>query len=67
MNKIFTARNIDRIGGIRIRWTNNLADHLRLSDDDGAVFIFHHASFLKFQQRYILKGPVTIEIKDLLD
>jgi hypothetical protein len=55
LEKVFTARNIERIAGIRLRWTNNLADHLRLfdsEDDDGLVVdIFHHASFLIMQQR----------------
>jgi hypothetical protein len=30
-----------------------LTDHLRLVDDDRAVFIFHCASFLKFQNGYV--------------
>jgi hypothetical protein len=53
LGKVFTARNIERMAGIRIRWTNNLADHLRLSDsenDELVVNIFHHASFLIMQQ-----------------
>ncbi|KAH6603107.1 hypothetical protein Trco_008531 [Trichoderma cornu-damae] len=41
LGKVFTARNLGRIGGIEIRWTTNLADHLRLVDDDQAVFVFH--------------------------
>ncbi|KAK0616494.1 hypothetical protein B0T14DRAFT_538411 [Immersiella caudata] len=45
----FTACNFERICGIRVRWTTNLADHLRLVDDDRAVFIFHCARFLNFQ------------------
>lgn len=49
LGRLFTARNLDRISGIRIRWTTNLADHLRLVDDDRAVFVFHCASFLNFQ------------------
>ena len=47
--KIFTARNLERIAGMEIEWTNNLADHLRLTDGDKKVAIFHHASFLGFQ------------------
>ncbi|KAF5848161.1 hypothetical protein GGP41_005571 [Bipolaris sorokiniana] len=48
--KAFTARNIERIAGITIHWTDNLADHLRMLDaDDKTVAIFHHASFLKHQ------------------
>jgi hypothetical protein len=54
LEKGFTARNIERIAGIRLIWTDNLADHLRLFDsekDELVVNIFHHASFLIMQQR----------------
>ena len=49
LDKTFTARNIERIAGMRIVWTNNLLDHLRMRDDD-TVALFHHASFLNFQK-----------------
>lgn len=49
-DKSFTARNIERIAGITIQWTDNLADHLRMLDaEDKAVAIFHYATFLKHQ------------------
>ncbi|EKJ68501.1 hypothetical protein FPSE_11509 [Fusarium pseudograminearum CS3096] len=51
MEKIFTARNLCRIAGLDIVWTDNLVDHLRLTDDDRRVHIFHHASFLHVQQQ----------------
>ncbi|KAH6980077.1 hypothetical protein EDB82DRAFT_278293 [Fusarium venenatum] len=51
MEKIFTARNLCRIAGLDIVWTDNLVDHLRLTDDDQRVHIFHHASFLYVQQQ----------------
>jgi len=50
LEKIFNARNLERIAGIEVRWTSNLADHLRMRDDDTAVEIFHHASFLRFHR-----------------
>ncbi|KAK8044207.1 hypothetical protein PG993_004231 [Apiospora rasikravindrae] len=50
LDGVFTAPNLTRIGGIRILWTSNLANHLRLTEDDTAVFIYHHASFLKMYQ-----------------
>ena len=52
----FTARNLGRIAGIQVEWTDNLADHLRMTDEnDRKVAIFHHASFLKQRQdRYVL-------------
>lgn len=49
LEKIFSAVNFGRIAGIEIEWTNNLADHLRLIDEDKKVVIFHHASFLDSQ------------------
>lgn len=49
LEKSFNALNVQRIGGIKIWWTDNLADHLRMMDDDKAVFIFHHGSFLEHQ------------------
>ena len=51
LENIFTARNLGRIAGIQIEWTDNLADHLRMGDEDKKVFIFGHASFLKWQQK----------------
>lgn len=43
----FTARNIDRVSGIGIIWTDNLADHLRLVERDKKVCMFQHVPFLK--------------------
>jgi hypothetical protein len=47
----FTALNLSKFAGNRIRWTNNLANHLRLMDNDAALCIFHHVCFLKHQDR----------------
>lgn len=49
LGKSFNALNLQRIAGIQIRWTDNLADHLRMMDDNKAVAVFHHASFLEYQ------------------
>lgn len=46
LEKMFNATGLERIGGLRIIWTSNLLDHLRMQDDDTRVSIFHHASFL---------------------
>lgn len=46
----FNARNLGRITRIKIDWTKNLTDHLRLVDDDKTVAIFHHRSFLEAQK-----------------
>lgn len=54
LERIFTAANLCRIAGLEIVWTDNLVDHLRLSNDDSRVHIFHHVSFLNVQkQRYV--------------
>lgn len=53
LEKTFNARNLGRTAGFHLVWTDNLADHLRIIDEgDKTVAIFHHASFLKYQQRY---------------
>ncbi|TDZ16525.1 hypothetical protein Cob_v010488 [Colletotrichum orbiculare MAFF 240422] len=52
LGKLFTTRNLDLVGGLNIKWTHNLVDHLRLADDDKTVFIFHSVSFLKFHQTF---------------
>lgn len=51
LEKNFTAPNLSRIAGLEIVWTDNLIDHLRMSDDDTKVHIFHHASFLECQRQ----------------
>lgn len=52
LEKVFNAHNLERIGGLRIIWTSNLADHLRMHDDDTRVSIFHHATFLHYQKSW---------------
>jgi hypothetical protein len=47
--KTFDAWSIHNVGGIKIELTDNLADHLRLVEDDTKVYIFHHASILEYQ------------------
>ncbi|KAH9225843.1 hypothetical protein K456DRAFT_1755148 [Colletotrichum gloeosporioides 23] len=52
LGRLFTARNISVIGGIRVRWTTNLVDHLLLADDDRNVFVFHSLGFLRFHEGF---------------
>lgn len=52
LEKIFNARNLERVAGIKIRWTSNLADHLRMREEDTAVEIFHYASFLRLHENW---------------
>ena len=47
----FTAASLETIGGIEIHWTNNLADHLLLRDDDTKLLLFHHVSVLDLHMR----------------
>lgn len=47
--KSFDAWSLCKIGGMKIRFTDSLSDHLLLIDDDDVVLIFHHASYLKQQ------------------
>lgn len=46
--KLFKAANLERIAGIRVQWTSNLADHLLLKENE--VRLFHHVSFLHFHK-----------------
>jgi hypothetical protein len=48
---IFNARNIHKMGGITIKWTCNLADHLYLKNDDKTLLVFHCVTFLEHQTR----------------
>lgn len=45
----FDAWSLSAVAGIRIKFTDNLADHLLLVEDDTLLLIFHHASFLELQ------------------
>ena len=50
----FTALALVRIGNLKIIWTDNFLDHLRLANDDQAICIFHYFSFLCWQiARYV--------------
>jgi hypothetical protein len=55
LEKRFNARNLERVAGFNVIWTNNLADHLRMTEDD-RVAIFHHATFLKWQKKSVSPG-----------
>lgn len=48
--KTFNAMGLVRIAGIEVQWTDNLADHLRLANDDRVVRVFHHTTFLFGQE-----------------
>jgi len=50
--KVFNARNVERIADVRIQWTPNLVDHLKFSEDGKkpVLNMFHHARFLEFHR-----------------
>jgi hypothetical protein len=50
LERIFIAPNVELIGDIRVVWTDNLADHLRMSEDDTKVAIYSHVQFLKMNR-----------------
>lgn len=55
LSRNFNARNLDKIANVKIVPTTNLLDHLRLTDDDTKVYVFHHAAFLKIQPEKSVK------------
>ena len=59
----FTAANLEKIGGVEIRWTSNLADHLLLTDDDTKLMLFHQVSILGLH----LASESSPLPKDLID
>lgn len=46
----FTAAHLERIGGIEVIWTSNLADHLLLKDDDTKLMLFYQVSILELHR-----------------
>jgi hypothetical protein len=58
LEKSFTAMNIEEVAGMRVVWTTNLLDHLKMRHEDNSVAIFHHASFLSYQKnKYVFPYP----------
>lgn len=48
--KTFNVLGLVKIAGLEVHWTDNLADHLRLVNDDRGIRVFHHATFLLGQE-----------------
>lgn len=61
LDRLFTARNLERIAGLKIIWTSNILDHLRLTVDDTRIAIYHHASFLVRQRDNSIFPPGFID------
>ena len=56
LEKQFQAHNLERLGGLKILWSENLLDHLRVHDpshldEETCVSIFFHAQLLKYHQQ----------------
>ena len=50
MPQAFTAAHLEKIGGIQVVWTSNLADHLLLKEDDTKLMLFHQVSILRLHR-----------------
>ncbi|MCJ1456901.1 hypothetical protein MMC28_007267 [Mycoblastus sanguinarius] len=62
----FTAAHLEKIGGIEIRWTRNLADHLLLTDDDTKLMLFHQVSFLQLHKLGVIRPlPADLVIETM--
>ncbi|CAG9943315.1 unnamed protein product [Clonostachys rosea f. rosea IK726] len=59
--KTFDAWAIERIGGISIQFTDNLADHLLLVNDDTTLLVFHHVAFLELQTKEPLLPEALVD------
>jgi len=50
---LFNALNLERYAGLKIHWTDNLNNHLRLVNEDTVLCIFHHVTFLRSSRRWV--------------
>ena len=48
--KAFNGWSLEKIGRIRIMFTDNLSDHLRLDEDNSRLYIFPFVSFLECER-----------------
>lgn len=58
----FNIRQLDRIGGLSIMLTTNLADHLLLLPEKDAVLIYHHATFLLNQDESVVESTLKMAL-----
>ncbi|KAF5537115.1 hypothetical protein FPHYL_12805 [Fusarium phyllophilum] len=50
MTPELSAWSLENVAGIKIEFTDNLADHLRLTNNNTQLYIFHHVAFLEAQR-----------------
>lgn len=67
ISKMLTVVNLQKIGGLEIEWTWNLADHLRLVDDDRKILVFRCVSYLNFQNKHFASRPPLLFPAGFLD
>jgi hypothetical protein len=55
LDRHFTGYNMEKIAGFKIKWTDNLTDHLRIIDEKGriVVVIFSETVFLQQQNWFV--------------
>jgi hypothetical protein len=59
LQRVFNARNLDHIAGVKILPTANLLNHLRLTNNNMKLYVFHHVSVLRYQlHKYATKFPL---------
>lgn len=58
----FNVRQLDRMVGLNVMLTTNLADHILLLPEKDAVLIYHHAYFLLNQDEYVVKFTLEIDV-----
>ncbi|UPK97070.1 hypothetical protein LCI18_008005 [Fusarium solani-melongenae] len=50
----FDAWGLENVAGIKIEFTDNLADHLRLANNDTQIYVFHHVAYLEHQRHMLV-------------
>jgi len=61
----FHARNLDKIGGLHVRWTNLLSEHLVLENDNTQVAIFHQDNALALFLHWYAISNISICLLDV--
>ncbi|CZR39194.1 uncharacterized protein FPRO_05614 [Fusarium proliferatum ET1] len=54
-----SAWSLENVAGIKIEFTDNLADHLRLTNNNTQMYVFHHVAFLE-AQRHSINAQATL-------
>ncbi|RSL77248.1 hypothetical protein CEP51_009233 [Fusarium floridanum] len=56
----FDAWSLENVAGIKIVFTDNLADHLRLANNDTQLYVFHHVAYLELQKHMSNTGNAVL-------